>query len=130
MTERAVECGPVSFAVEYRSVGQGGSAASGPTIRVLGTRDGHEYLRFDMFDVNAHYHYEPPGEPERILNLDTTAEGEPVAWAMSRLRGRLREMLSAAGGHELADALDDEGVTRAIDEVEAIVREAHRAEAT
>ena len=64
LNDRArIEAGPVTFVVEYRSVVQNGVDASGPTIRVVGTDDEHEYLRFDMFNVNAHYHYEPPETP-------------------------------------------------------------------
>jgi hypothetical protein len=46
-----------------------------------------------------------------------------VSWAISRLRDRLVPMLVAAGAQELADALDDEVVARALDEVESLVRE-------
>ncbi len=97
-----VVAGPITFMIEHRTLVQDGTDVSGPTIRVLGTEDEHEYLRFDMFNTNAHYHYEPPSvtgdEKERVLPLDTVAEGEPVAWAMDRLRGRLAPMLTAAGG--------------------------------
>ena len=126
-----VEAGPITFMIEHRTLVQDGTDVSGPTIRVLGADDEHEYLRFDMFNTNAHYHYEPPSitgdEKERILPLDTVAEGEPVAWAMDRLRGRLAPMLTEAGGQRLADALDDEALARAVDEVEGLVREAQAA---
>ena len=90
--------------------------------RVLGRDDEHEYLRFDMFDVNPHYHYEPPGHDERILVLDTVAEGDAVSWAIARLRDRLGPMLSEADGSALADAVDDLTLTRAVDEVESLAR--------
>ena len=78
--ETAVAAGPVTFLVEHRTVGAG----SGPTIRVVGADDSHEYLRFDMFSEGPHYHYSPPTTPdseatERILKLDTVADGEAVA---------------------------------------------------
>jgi hypothetical protein len=130
---KQVVSGPITFIIEHRALVQDGAGVSGPTIRVLGTDDEHEYLRFDMFDSNAHYHYEPPNvtgdEKERILQLDTVAEGEPVEWAMSRLRGRLAPMLTAAGGQRLADALDERDLARAVDEVEGLVREAQAAHA-
>ena len=126
-----IEAGPVTFVVEYRSVVQNGVDASGPTIRVLGTDDEHEYLRFDMFNVNAHYHYEPPGSsdktPERVITLDTVAEGEPVAWAIERLRGRLGPMLTEAGGQRLFDAADQSMLTLAISDVEKHVYKARAA---
>jgi hypothetical protein len=124
-TETAVAAGPVTFHVEHREVG----GASGPTIRVVGTDNAHEYLRFDMFATGPHYHYSPPtpaGEEsrERILQLDTVAEGEQVAWAIKTLRGRLGPMLEAAGGEELAGRLDDATLGHAVDEVETLARSA------
>jgi hypothetical protein len=117
-----VEAGPVAFVVEHRTVVQDGAEAGGPTVRVLGADDGHEYLRFDMFNVNPHYHYEPPSEKERILMLDTVAEGDAVTWGITRLRGRLAPMLSEAGAPALADALDDATLAGALDDVENLVR--------
>src|SRR5437867_5869355 len=61
-----VAAGPLTFVVEHRTVVQDGVEAGGPTVRVLGAADEHEYLRFDMFNMNPHYHYEPPAEKERI----------------------------------------------------------------
>ena len=117
-----VLAGPITFVVEHRTIVQEGVEAGGPTIRVLGRDDEHEYLRFDMFDVNPHYHYEPPGHDERILVLDTVAEGDAVSWAIARLRDRLGPMLSEADGSALADAVDDLTLTRAVDEVESLAR--------
>jgi hypothetical protein len=124
-TETAVTAGPVTFLVEYRQVGAG----SGPSIRVVGTDDAHEYLRFDMFTTDPHYHYSPPLSPdsadrERVVKLDTAAEGEQVSWAITTLRGRLAPMLEAAGGERLAGLLDDATVGRAMDEVETLARSA------
>jgi hypothetical protein len=113
-----VSAGPINFVVEHRNVGADG----GPTVRVNGTADRHEYLRFDMFRANAHYHYEPPGGDERILNIDTVAVGDPVDWVIDRLRERLTPMLNEAGGQSLASELDDATLARAMDEVESLVR--------
>jgi len=117
-----VMAGPVTFVVEHRTVVQDGVEAGGPTVRVLGGDDEHEYLRIDMFNVNPHYHYEPPAEKERILMIDTVAEGDAVDWGLARLRGRLAPMLTAAGGQDLVGALDEQAVARAVDEVEVLVR--------
>ena len=117
-----VDAGPITFVVEHRTVVQDGVEAGGPTIRVLGASDDHEYLRFDMFNVNPHYHYEPPEHDERILMLDTVADGDAVAWAISRLRDRLTPMLVEADAASIADALDAQAIARAIDEVESLVR--------
>ena len=116
-----VTAGPITFVVEHRAVVQEDVGAGGPTVRVLGG-DGHEYLRFDMFDVAPHYHYEPPDAPERILMIDTVADGDAVSWGIARLRARLGPMLVAAGGQDLADALDEQDLAGAIDRVESLVR--------
>jgi hypothetical protein len=36
---------------------EGGFADEGVTIHVFDASDGHEYLRFDVFDDEPHYHY-------------------------------------------------------------------------
>jgi hypothetical protein len=117
-----VAAGPITFVVEHRVVAQGGVEAGGPTVRVLGSDDEHEYLRFDLFNVSPHYHYEPPAGEERVLMLDTIAEGDAVSWGMARLRARLAPMLVASGGQRLADALDGEVLARAVDDVESLAR--------
>ena len=120
-----VAAGPIAFVVEHRSVTQDGVEAGGPTVRVLGGDDDHEYLRFDMFNINPHYHYEPPADQERILMIDTVAEGDAISWGIARLRDRLAPMLVAAGGPGLAEALNDQVLARAVDDVEALVRMPH-----
>ena len=117
-----VQAGPITFVVEHRTVVQDGVEAGGPTVRVLGGTDEHEYLRFDMFNVNPHYHYEPPDHEERILMIDTIAEGDAVTWGIARLRERLVPMLVAANGNTMADALDEQTLACAVDEVESLVR--------
>ena len=117
-----VTAGPITFVVEHRVVAQDGVEAGGPTVRVLGSDDEHEYLRFDLFNVSPHYHYEPPAGEERVLMLDTVAEGDAVSWGMARLRARLAAMLVASGGQRLADALDGEVLARAVDDVESLAR--------
>ena len=117
-----VTAGPITFVVEHRVVAQDGVEAGGPTVRVLGSDDEHEYLRFDLFNVSPHYHYEPPAGEERVLMLDTVAEGDAVSWGMARLRARLAAMLVASGGQRLADELDGEVLARAVDDVESLAR--------
>jgi hypothetical protein len=117
-----VIAGAITFVVEHRTVTQDGIETGGPTVRVLGRDDDHEYLRFDLFNLNPHYHYEPTAENARILGIDTVAEGDAVSWGIARLRGRLAPMLVAAGAQSLADALDDDLLARAVDDVEALVR--------
>ena len=117
-----VAAGPITFVVEQRPMAKDGVETGGPTVRVLGSGDEHEYLRFDLFAVNPHYHYEPPDDAERILMLDTVAEGDAVGWGITRLRDRLVPMLDAAGAHALTTTLDERTIAAAIDDVEALVR--------
>ena len=121
-SEATVPAGPITFVVQHRALVQDGVESGGPTVRVLGGDDEHEYLRFDLFNVGPHYHYEPPAEQERILMIDTVAEGDVVSWGVTRLRDRLVPMLVAAGGQGLADALDEQVLAHAVDDVESLVR--------
>jgi hypothetical protein len=124
-----VRAGPIMFTVEYRRVVQAGAEVSGPTIRVAGADDDHEYLRFDMFNRDAHYHYMSPStgadeRAERVVVLDTVAEGDPVAWAIDRLRSRFAPMLANAGGQRVVELLEEDTLARAVDEVEVLIRAA------
>jgi len=157
---RLLPAGAVTFGVEYREVDpesltatyegnpahlaefeelspEGGFADEGVSVHVSGTADEHEYLRFDLFDDEPHYHYiHPPSESAAVVNnvvdFDAVALGDMLPWAMERLRTRLPEMLAAAGGSHLVEQLDPALVGRVVDEVEAMAeraRAAHRATA-
>ena len=96
---RVFGLGRSRFAVEYRRVVEAGLEVSGPTIRVVGVDDDHEYLRFAMFNRDAHYHYMSRStgadeRAERVVVLDTVAEGDAVFWAIDRLRSRFAPMLA------------------------------------
>jgi hypothetical protein len=121
--EHRVAAGSLTFTVERRALDPGKPDQSGPTIRVLGTDDGHEYLRFDMFKAGAHYHYEPPGAAsERRVMLDTVAEGDPLEWVVDRLRNRLGPMLTEAGGGSLLGGADGDALHEAIAVIEKQLR--------
>jgi hypothetical protein len=98
----------------------GGFADSGVSLHVKGTDDGHEYLRFDVFDGEPHYHYVYAG-PEIVNNVvvfDTFAHGDMLPFALACLRTRLSEMLTRAGGAHVAAALDPAVLEPVVDEVE------------
>jgi hypothetical protein len=125
------EAGPLAIGVEYRLLddaiaaaaqteaahGTAGAAAAastglddrGVSIHVC-RRDGDrriEHLRFDCFQEDPHYHYVSWTERfNHMLHLDPVADGDPVAWALERIRSRLPEMLARAGAAELAARLD------------------------
>jgi hypothetical protein len=135
--------GAVTFGVEYRVVDPdalaatygddaaamaeivenspaGGFSDTGVSIHVNGTDDGHEYLRFDVFDGEPHYHYvRPSGDHNNVVPFDPVADGDMLPFAIGCLRSRLGEMLRHAEGGQVADALDPAVQGPVIDEVEA-----------
>ena len=105
----------------------GGFSDRGVSIHVRGTTDGHEYLRFDVFDDNPHYHYAHPPRPgqpvvNNFVDFDAVALGHMLPWAIERLRTRLAPMLVEAGGDHLVAELDHAQIAAAILEVETIAQ--------
>ncbi len=141
-----VEAGGLRIGVEYRLLDQAELEANyqgrdmeeiraalqdrtvqdnGVSIHVAGAEDGHEYLRFDLFEQDPHYHYiEPSGERQTVVQYDRVALGEMLPWAMGRLRHRLPQMLERAGGQELVAKLDHERLESGLARVEEIARSA------
>lgn len=87
-------------------------------------QDGSEWLRFDCFANEPHYHYNFINEDaQMICRIDEVAEGEPSAWMISRLRHRLPEMLEFAGADDLAvwARAHTQELFAAVDEVESLL---------
>lgn len=134
---KRIAAGGVTFGVEFRVLNEDmlaehvaktqtsdaeRSAAvvdtTGVSIHVFGG-DGHEYLRFDCFEDDPHYHYIRPGAgKQRVVGLDLAATGAPLPWALACLRNRLGPMLREAGGDEVAATLDPPLLAAALDEVQ------------
>jgi hypothetical protein len=139
------EAGPIAIGVEYRllddaiaaaaeketAVGRAGSAAAaatglddrGVSLHVCAAAGAEriEHLRFDCFQEDPHYHYVSWKERfNHMLHLDPVADGDPLHWALERIRTRLPQMLTRAGAPELAARLD----LRALDAVLPRVAEA------
>ena len=122
------EAGALRFAVEYRLLTDAIAAASsvesaagdaagltenlddrGVAIHVFGEQDGEqlEVLRFDCFQEDPHYHYISwKDRQNHMLHLDPVADGDPLEWALERIRTRLPQMLARAGAAELAARVD------------------------
>jgi hypothetical protein len=118
-----VPAGPVQFVVEHRQL----TKNFGATLHVLGAADDAEHLRFDCFDGDAHYHYIRHGEGDQhVFVIDQVAEGEPIPWAVRRVRERLPEMLEHAGASDLAAQVKEQRdtVAKGIDEIEVLLEEA------
>ncbi len=141
-----VDAGAISIGVEYRllddtelaanyegeqmdeiQAATGGNAVedNGVSLHVVGTEDGHEYLRFDLFEQEPHYHYiEPSGEKQTIIEYDRVALGPMLPWALDQIRHRLVPMLEHAGGEALVPKLDASRIEASLVEVEKLARDA------
>jgi hypothetical protein len=86
---------------------EGGFTDEGVSIHVVSVADDHEYLRFDVFVDEPHYHYvDRAAGTNTVVPFDTAAHGPMTPWMLDRLRHRLTDMLRAAGAQGAADALD------------------------
>lgn len=81
----------------------------GVSLHVFGHQDGEdrEFLRFDCFQEDPHYHYVSwRDKSNEMIHLDPVADGDPLAWALDRLRHRLLPMLIRAGASDVARQVD------------------------
>jgi len=101
----------------------------GVSIHVLGAEDGHEYLRFDVFENGPHYHYIHSERVEnKIVDFDTVAMGDMLPWALEQIRSHLPKMLAHAGGAGLADQVDASLLGSPLEELARLADEARRAQ--
>jgi hypothetical protein len=122
------EAGAVRIGVEYRRLTDAVAAAAqlesalgdtrgpatelddrGVALHVCGEQDGEwrEFLRFDCFAEDPHYHYVSwRARANEMIQLDPIADGDPLAWALERIRTRLPQMLERAGAADVAARLD------------------------
>jgi hypothetical protein len=97
----------------------------GATLHVCGTADGLEYLRFDCFENEPHYHYIEQGAgANTVVRIDELAVGDPVAFSLGCVKHHLSEMLRHCGVAGLADEVagQPEKLTAAIAEVRELMR--------
>jgi hypothetical protein len=140
-----VAAGAVQFVVESRlltdeilaeTYGSGGAPSSGvhfddggACLHVCGSADGLEYLRFDCFEDEPHYHYIVQADQANVIvRIDENAVGDPTEFSLGCVEGRLPEMLRKAGAHALAAevAADPDAVRHAIAEVRGLMERARR----
>jgi hypothetical protein len=75
----------------------------GATLHVCGTADGLEYLRFDCFENEPHYHYiEPAAGANTVVRIDELAVGDPIAFSLNCVEHHLPDMLRNCGAGDLA----------------------------
>lgn len=115
----------------------------GVSVYVNEAGTGRDYLRFDCFEVEPHYHYHHlhdlqaanvpielayqriAGHAESVVMngfwhqvpFDRAANGDIRDWVLEKLRTRLPEMLREAGATALADQLDLDLVRAALAEM-------------
>lgn len=148
---RWVDAGPLRLGVEYRDLDpaslaatyggdaddmaeikehspEGGFFDEGVSVHVVAVDDDHEYLRFDAFDDEPHYHYvAPTNDANNVVEYDRVANGPMLDWVLARLRStELVGMLEHAGGRGVAASVDvgAAGHLAAVDEVERLARAA------
>jgi hypothetical protein len=135
------DAGSVRVGVEYRLLTDAVAAAAelaeasgdergqttdlddrGVALHVCAEQDGEmrEFLRFDCFDEDPHYHYVSwRDRANEMIHLDPIADGDPLTWALERIRTRLPQMLARSGASEVAERVDSgaiEGVLPRITE--------------
>ena len=91
---------------------EGGFSDEGVSIHVVVDADDHEYLRFDVFVDEPHYHYvDKQAGTNTVVEYDTVAHGAMTPWMLSQLRERLGDMLRHAGAADAAAVIDAEGAS-------------------
>lgn len=122
-----LDAGPISIAVERRALGSDKSRmVRGPSVHIFSFDRKREFLRFDMFGGELHYHYILDGPQHNIVwGYDEDANGPMLDWVIASLRERLPAMLRRSGEVELAARVERDGWdTSVLSEVERLAREA------
>lgn len=104
--------GPVRIGVESRAFGtpDGRVLERGPSVHVLDATTNEEWLRFDCFDNEPHYHYILQAFQHNIVwGYDPAANGPMFDWTIQALEEQLSGMLRKAGADVLADKVEREG---------------------
>ena len=83
------------FNVRYANVSTGDR---GPSLRIFGDVDGTpvQLLRFDCFEHEPHFHYDPDGK-NNLLRMDKANVSDPIAWSLDYLRGNIASLVRIAG---------------------------------
>jgi len=117
-----ISAGGLEFFFENRGGRDDGDG--GPSLQVLGMVSGQktQLLRFDMFRICPHYHYEPDGRNQRY-DLDPLIIDDGIGWALGLIGRKLPELLAKAGHASLATPDTVSTVARALPEIEQKWRE-------
>jgi hypothetical protein len=83
-----------------------------------------QLLRFDCFEHEPHFHYDPDGKNTRIF-LHTVGRmrvADPITWTMDYLRGNIASLVRIAGYGQCADQLDEAALSAVLPGVEQALR--------
>jgi hypothetical protein len=107
----------------------GGFSDEGVSLHICDAKSGHEYLRFDVFDGDPHYHYVSSGPDivNNVIEFDPDANGDMLVWTIDRIRFRLGPMLERAGGGHLVAHLDQTTIDAGMAEVSELAQRAQQA---
>ena len=84
-------------------------ADCGVSLHIFGVtqEEEREYLRFDCFTEDPHYHYVNwDASTNEVLHLDPVAQGDPLQWALQAIATRLPHLLRRAGADQVAGQVD------------------------
>jgi hypothetical protein len=118
--EELIPAGGVTFGLEYRLLP---GRDEGLCIHVYGDAlpgPDKELLRFDCFAVHPHYHYRNATvHKNERLELDYTAEGDPLVWTLDKIKHRLPAMLMRCEAEHIARNLGQGDVDAALPKIAA-----------
>ncbi len=119
-SEELIPAGVVTFGLEYRMLE---GRDEGICIHVYGNDlpdQDKELLRLDCFQVAPHYHYRNAAiKKNERLELDYTAEGDPLAWALDKIKTRLPIMLIRCEAEDVARGVDQRDIDAAMPKIVA-----------
>ena len=113
-----LEVGGLTFRAEYRTQGDD----RGPAIRVFGDVNGEpkQVLRFDCFEDDPHYHYDPTGMNLKF-SMDELTMGDPLSFSLAQIGKHVGTMTDKAGFPEAAARVNQEEITGRLDDIRSLV---------
>ncbi len=87
---------------------------------MIRTNHDKELVRFDCFKAALRYHYRKSTvkKNERLM-LDFTAEGNPLAWTLDKIKNRLPIVLIRCEAEDIARSIDQRDVDAALPKIVA-----------
>lgn len=134
-----IKAGDVTFGIEYRLLdeaigkanygdrmisnanqGHKGPYDRGVAVHIFDNKGGEltEWIKFDCFDEDPHIHYiDASNGVNDLRGIDIVADGDPLSFALDRIKARLPQMLVEAGGADIAERVDQASIDEALPRV-------------